>query len=576
MYDLDIDPYESNNIQNDDAYSSYKSYIEGRVTYWQTKLTDPKIPDWSNANASFEACGAVCPWLDSDDDVNDNNDDVDVIFTYDKAPHVIMVVIDDWGWNDFGMRSNYLSWTTPNIDTLATEGIVASNFFVHYMCVPTRGALLTGRYALRLGLWKVTAMDAELLPSELLLSQELKSAGYRTALVGKWHLGMSKSNLLPTARGFESFYGLYGGYVDYWTKTYEGFIDLHDDNTESKSIVTDSVSLDDQYHNAFLLQSKAEEVMKTHVEDYPYTPLFLLYSMQLVHYPWEAPTRFLSRCEVPSTNDAAYDGKLYNYCGMNLLLDEAIANLTCSMKSTGIYANSILMILSDNGGEKTILGNSYPLRGHKGSLYRGGLSSTLILHSSTLINEKMKGSEYKGLMHVTDIFPTVMHLATNGQWKGSMGNVELDGFDMWDYLNGNLTSPRTEIVHFVDTDEFSVQYNSIKLNAGGEAPNEQEDSNFVFTKDLNPQDAYYECESDLSISETIYESSSNWREIFLQSIPFYVLTSLLLLVSFVVLWVVCTTKSTRHDQNELQKLYDNNSYNNTFDTFDEQYEIENK
>ena len=337
---------------------------------------------------------------------------------------------------------------------------------------------------------------------------------------------------------------------------------MHED-TESTSIVTDSNYLDDEYHNAFLLQSKAESVIKTHAINYPTTPLFLLYSMQLVHYPWQAPARFLSRCDMPTTDDEAYSGKLYNYCGMNLLLDEAIANLSCSLTSSGLADNTILMLLSDNGGEKTIVGNSYPLRGHKGSLYRGGMASTFILYSKNLLSDTMKGNEYKGLIHVTDLLPTVMSLATNNKWTGSMGNVELDGFNMWDVINGNLTSPRTEIVHFVDSSEYSIQSYDIKLNGGGEAPNDQEDSNFVFSKDLNPDNAYYECESDdLSIIELKYEST-NWKEIWVYSIPFYLVTSLIFLFSFIIVWIViiplCERKQEYYDPNELQKLYESNN-----------------
>ena len=117
---------------------------------------------------------------------------------------------------------------------------------------------------------------------------------------------------------------MYGGYADYWSKKYEGWLDLHDDNNESTNLVSDSDYLDEEYHNAYLIQSKAEEVIKTHSENYPDDPLFLLYSLQLIHYPWEAPGRFLSRCEMPTTDDPAYNAILYNYCGMNLMLDEAI------------------------------------------------------------------------------------------------------------------------------------------------------------------------------------------------------------------------------------------------------------
>ena len=221
------------------------------------------------------------------------------------------------------------------------------------------------------------------------------------------------------------------------------------------------------------------------------------------------------------------------------------------------------MLFSDNGGEKTIVGNSYPLRGHKGSLYRGGLSSTLIIYSTTLLSESMRGKEYKGLMHITDILPTIMSIATNNEWTGSMIGIDLDGFNMWDYINSNSSSPRTEIVHFVDSTEYSIQTYSIKLNGGGEGPNDQESPNFIFTSDLNPNDAYYECESSLTSIETINETYSNWKVIFFYLIPFYLLASSLCLGFFIITWVIiipmlfCNDKKSMiHHPDELKKLYE--------------------
>jgi len=152
MYDLDLDPFESNNIQNDDVYSSYKTYLKGRVTYWQNKLVEPTIPDWTNSNSSFETCGGVCPWDDSDDDDDNNNNDdnIEIIYSYENSPNIIIICVDDWGYNDLGKKSTYLSWTTPNIDKMSEEGITLTNFFTHEMCVPSRGALLTVSYTLSL------------------------------------------------------------------------------------------------------------------------------------------------------------------------------------------------------------------------------------------------------------------------------------------------------------------------------------------------------------------------------------------------------------------------------------------
>lgn len=219
------------------------------------------------------------------------------------------------------------------------------------MCGPSRASLMTGRYSLRLGIHSTTD---ELPKSEVTLADELKSAGYRSYIVGKWHLGMSKYELLPTNRGFDKFYGYLSGYESYYTKKIDGYVDLFEDT----SGVTDTTALDDSYHSAYLFQSKVEEIIKDHAENYADTPMFLYYPMHLVHYPWTAPATYLERCVSLSmtdaddfyvTDDNVADSdsdliSIYNYCGMNLMMDEAISNLTCTLNQYGFTDNTILII----------------------------------------------------------------------------------------------------------------------------------------------------------------------------------------------------------------------------------------
>ena len=122
---------------------------------------------------------------------------------------------------------------------------------------------MTGRYAIRLGLWP-SRESIELPLTEATLAQELKSAGYRTYMVGKWHLGFSSAAQLPTTRGFDSFYGYYNGFVDYWTKFYGTHLDLHDND----EIVTNPDELASDLHNGYLLQSKAEKAIVDHVNNF--------------------------------------------------------------------------------------------------------------------------------------------------------------------------------------------------------------------------------------------------------------------------------------------------------------------
>jgi len=354
LFDLDVDPNELNNLYSLPQYQSIISSLSDRVKYWETQLLSPQSPPSTDlAPKAWKTCGGICPWLQDDPTFKPVNDSQ--IYHYNNAPNIVFVFVDDWGWNDVGWRSTYLSWTTPTIDSLASEGVKLDNYYTHYSCVPTRGAFLTGRYPVRLGLWE-DQESAELPLTETTIAQELRSAGYRTYLVGKWHQGYSTPDHLPNNRGFDSYYGFLNGFTDYWTKKYGSDLDLHD----NYEIGTDSSETSQLLHNGYLLQTKAEAAIADHAKNYPNQPMFLYYAMQLIHGNWSAPDRFLERCAIPTIDDAYKLDVEHNYCALNAMLDEAIANLTCTLKASNIHDNTIMVVVSDNGGERTVTGNNYP------------------------------------------------------------------------------------------------------------------------------------------------------------------------------------------------------------------------
>jgi arylsulfatase A-like enzyme len=288
--------------------------------------------------------------------------------------------------------------------SLANNGVLLTNYYTNDVCAPSRSTLMTGRYSLRLGVYD---NYAELPLTETTLAEELKSAGYRNYIVGKWHLGMSTYSHFPLQRGFDYFYGYVDGQTTYYSKsTSDGYIDLFENN----DFVTSKDELSPEYHAAYLFQSKAEAVVKYHAENYNNTPMFLYYAMQLIHNPWTAPDIYMSRCSSDTTTDSVLEAEYNNYCGMNLMLDEAIANLTCTLESYGFSDNTVMIISGDNGGEMNILGNSYPFRGHKGSMLRGGVSNTAIIHSQ-LLPSSIRGTQYTDTVYIAGkFFIQLVHL----------------------------------------------------------------------------------------------------------------------------------------------------------------------
>ena len=502
FFDMKIDPLQTTDYYSNSSYATIIADMKVMADNWQTQVVQTSQPDTYKKKSYWAAAGGISTWLEDDTDFVAAK--TQQKYSYEDAPNIVFVLVDDWGWNDVGWRSTYMNWTTPNLDRLAAEGVKLDNYMSHASCVPSRSALMTGRFAIRTGLWS-TGNTGELPDSEITIAQELKTAGYITYGVGKWHLGFSSPSKLPSNRGFDYFYGYWNGFIDYWDKSYSNYVDLHD----NMDLETDENILDNSLHNGYVLQSRAEKVIHHHVANYPDSPMFLYYAMQLIHADWTAPQAFLDRCDYPDTESLSeYDETvLWNYCGMNVMVDEAVNNLTCLLESYDMTNNTILIVVSDNGGEVTIQGNNEPYRGSKGSWFRGGVQTTGFIHSK-LISEEMKGQTYSGFLHITDWYPTLMGLATGGTWEGGLASQVIDGKDMWSAIMTSETVDH-EIVHIANgVGVIALQYNDY-LYISDDSLNDVPDfdtTQFSFDEDRAPDNVAFSCESPslMSIGETTF------------------------------------------------------------------------
>ncbi|MGC2203146.1 MAG: sulfatase-like hydrolase/transferase, partial [Stellaceae bacterium] len=144
----------------------------------------------------------------------------------DPKPNIVFIMADDLGNADLGYRGGEMK--TPNIDKLAKEGVRLESFYGEPVCTPSRAALMTGRYPMRYGLQTLVIFPSHtfgLATDERTLPQSLKEAGYRTYMVGKWHLGHADKKYWPQNRGFDYFYGNVVGEVDYFTRERGGIVD---------------------------------------------------------------------------------------------------------------------------------------------------------------------------------------------------------------------------------------------------------------------------------------------------------------------------------------------------------------
>lgn len=315
----------------------------------------------------------------------------------DRQPNIIFVLADDWGYNDVGYHNTNIF--TPNIDQLARTGRILEQNYVQFYCTPSRAALLTGMYPYHIH--RQTSVLTGSTPTGLtlertLLPEVLRDLGYATHMVGKWHIGHCNDRYLPTHRGFDSHYGYWCGLEHYSNKTYTDGYDFHDGD----QLVQDPLAK--TTYSSFLYRDRIKSIIEDHDKD---QPLFLYAAFQNPHYPLEAPLEYEDMYSFIEE-----DGRRV-YSAMVTAMDDMVGNLTKNLKDTGLYDNSVIIMLGDNGAyDDPIIGggSNWPLRGAKGSIHEGGTRTPGFIHSPLLENP---GSISHEMIHVTDWFSTLLHLA---------------------------------------------------------------------------------------------------------------------------------------------------------------------
>ncbi|KAF0299907.1 Arylsulfatase B [Amphibalanus amphitrite] len=399
-------------------------------------------------------------------------------------PNIVFILADDLGFNDISWHNPDI--LTPNLAKLAGEGVLLEQSYVMPLCTPSRTALLTGRYPYRMATQRGAILPRQpigLSVNFTLLPELLRSAGYSTHIVGKWHLGFCAPEFLPQNRGFDSFYGMWNGQEDHFTHELNNSLDLRlnmePDWNQSGIYSTE------------LFASRAERIITEHDKS---KPLFLYLPFTATHQPVQAPEE-LEELYPNIPNDLRR-----TFSGMVTALDIAVARVVESLKASGLYENSVIAFVSDNGGMLTAAGNSWPLRGSKGTLWEGGTRTPAFVLSPLLQKTGYVSTE---VIHMTDWAPTFLRLA--GVDTSDLG---LDGVDQWETLSTGSPSARDEFVYNMDT--FPVGFSAalrqgdMKLVWGWPGQNSDwypvPDSNNVTVPDLfDPE--YVQDVSELDMSD---------------------------------------------------------------------------
>ncbi|WP_158969904.1 sulfatase-like hydrolase/transferase [Paraglaciecola sp. L3A3] len=341
-------------------------------------------------------------------------------------PNVIIILVDDAGFDDFGFQGS-AHFDTPNIDKIATQGMTFTEAYVSSnVCSPSRAGLLTGRYQQRFGMEKnMTRFPGDFargIPTdEFTIAQHFQASGYKTAAIGKWHVGYQQE-FQPNSKGFDYFFGLLGGHRTYFKhiENPKNIADKYNYLQRNGEILPESNT---EYVTNLLTDDAIEYITKN-----KHNPFFMYLSYTAVHTPMDAEPERLSNVPDEISNDRRR--KLY---AMTKSLDENVGKLTQALASMKLDKNTIIVFLNDNGGPTSNASSNGKLRGTKGTHFQGGIRVPMAIKWPGHIQPE---TSYHQRVSSLDLLPTLL-AATNTPYLAKQ--LPLDGVNLMPYIQQQKT-----------------------------------------------------------------------------------------------------------------------------------------
>jgi arylsulfatase A-like enzyme len=357
----------------------------------------------------------------------------------DRKPNVIVILGDDMGYGDVGVHG-CKDIPTPHMDSIARNGVRCSSGYVSGpYCSPTRAGLMTGRYQARFGHefneGQGTATFGLTL-SETTFAQRMQEAGYATGAIGKWHLG-SQPQFRPTSRGFDEFYGTLAN------TPFRNPLLL-----DSKAGPDPARVEDDKFYTTEAYAARAADFMKRNKD----RPFFLYLPFNAVHTPLQAAQKYLDR--FPAITDPLRKAMAAEMSAF----DDAVGSVLAAVRELKLEEHTLIVFLSDNGGQRGQASDNRPLRDRKATTFEGGIRVPFFVQWKGRLPA---GKVFDHPVIQLDILPTALAAAgvtARPEWK-------LDGVNLLPHLEGKTTAAPHANLYWRFGPQWAIRQGDWKLVA---------------------------------------------------------------------------------------------------------------